>query len=153
MDAYFAAHPMAHAVLNENGAQLAAFLAAREGTPALWAQLADFEWWEWQTLVAPDAEADARPDEGPLRLGSTVELRPYGFDFVGWLDGEGSRAAEPPRREVVVLFWRNRALDARRELATSEELRVLKAVHEGQPVAEDETLADLRQAGIVLGAR
>lgn len=153
VEAYFVEHPMQHVEINENGAQLAAFLGARPGVPKLWAALADFEWWEWQTLVAPDAPGDASPDEGPLRLGATVDVRPYAWDFVSWADADGPRAPEPEAKEVLVLFWRNRSLDGRRALASRDELLVLKAVTEGAEVARDETFDDLHRAGIILGAR
>ena len=55
-----------------------------------------------------------------------------------------------------MLFWRDRDLTARRGNATVEELALLKLVHEGKPVDPagplEETLADLRSAGILLGA-
>ncbi|MFZ5444217.1 MAG: putative DNA-binding domain-containing protein [Myxococcota bacterium] len=147
---YFAQHPMQHPEINENGAQLAAFLAAR-GEP-LWGQLADFEWWEWRTYVARDDAADREPDTGALRLGATVELRPYAWNFVDWLDDE-ARAPEPEREDVVVLFWRDRELSARRALTTPAELVVLKQVSEGLAVAASEVFDDLLAAGIVLGRR
>lgn len=149
---YFAQHPMQHVEINENGAHLAAFLAARPDLPAWWSALADFEWWEWQTLVAPDDPLDATPDEGPLRIASTVDLRPYPFDLLAWLE-EAPRPPAPEAREVLVLFWRNRKLDARRALAAPEELQLLKRVSEGLPVAPSATFDDLHAAGIVLGAR
>lgn len=98
---YFARHPMHHAEINENGAHLSAFLASRPEWPTLWSALADFEWWEWQTFIAKDDAGDH--DEGPLRLAATVELRPYGWNFVAWLDAE-ERAEEPPREDVLVLL-------------------------------------------------
>ncbi|MBL8913041.1 MAG: putative DNA-binding domain-containing protein [Archangium sp.] len=152
VEAYFVEHPMQHVEINENGAQFAAWLGARAGVPKLWAALADFEWWEWQSIVAPDSADDAKPDEGPLRLGATVDVRPYAWDFVSWADAD-ERAAEPEEREVLVLFWRNRNLDGRRALASREELLVLKAVSEGGEVERDETFDDLHRAGIILGAR
>lgn len=148
---YFVAHPMHHAEINENGAHLATFLDARG--EALWSQLADFEWWEWQTYVARDAAEDARPDEGPLRLASTVELRPYGWNFVDWLDADDERPAEPLREDVLVVFWRTRELSSRRALATREELVLLKQVSEGLEVSRGATFDDLHEAGIILGAR
>lgn len=147
---YFAEHPMQHVEINENGAQLAAFLATRTGLPAWWAPLADFEWWEWQTSIAPDEPTDETPDVGALRLASTVELRPYAFDLVSWLDAD-ERAPAPNAEDCLVLFWRNRALDSRRALATAEELVVLKRVSEGLPVEPSPTFDDLHAAGIVLG--
>ncbi|MFT3713696.1 MAG: putative DNA-binding domain-containing protein [Archangium sp.] len=150
VEAYFAAHPMKHVEINENGAQLSAFLSEHS---KLWSQLADFEWWEWQSLIAPDVDTDATPDEGPLRIASTVDVRPYAWDFVSWIDVDGERAAEPEEKDVLVLFWRNRRLEGRRALATQEELLLLKAVSEGTPVERDATFDDLHGAGIILGAK
>jgi hypothetical protein len=144
--AYFQEHPMHHVEINENGAHLAAFLSRQTQYPPFWAGLADFEWWEWQTAIAPDEPAPA----GSLRLSATVELRPYAYNFVDWL-AESPRAETPPRQDVTVLFWRNRSLDARRALVTRDELAVLKAVFEGQPVERSETFQDLLAAGIVVG--
>ncbi len=145
VEAYFVAHPMHSVELNENGAKLGEWLATRDDVPAWWAALADFEWWEWQTLVAPDAdEAD-----GPLRIASTVELRPYAWNFVRWLDAD-ERSAAPDAANCLVIFWRNRALDARRDLVTAEELAVLKAVNEGAPFERGATFEDLHRAGILL---
>ncbi|MGV3622326.1 MAG: putative DNA-binding domain-containing protein [Archangium sp.] len=148
VEAYFADHPMHAVEINENGAKLGEWLATRDDVPAWWAQLADFEWWEWQTLVAPDAESDA--EGGPLRIASTVELRPYAYDFVRWLDAE-VREQAPEARENLVVFWRNRKLDARRDRVSAEELAVLKAVNEGGDPERDATFEDLRGAGILLG--
>lgn len=152
VEAYFAQHPMQHVEINENGQHLASYLASRTDLPPLWSALADFEWWEWQTLIARDEPSDLEFEVGPLRIASTVELRPYAWNFVAWLDAD-ERAAEPDEEDVLVLFWRNRNLDARRALATTDELRVLKQVSEGAPVEVDEVFDDLHRAGIVLGAR
>lgn len=148
---YFRAHPMSHPEINQNGAGLSTWLSTRADVPPLWPALADFEWWEWQTRVAPDVAEDAH-DEGPLRLASTVELRPYAFDLTRWIDHD-ARSGEPQARQVLVLFWRNRSLDARRANASLEELTVLKQVSEGAAVEDLETFEDLHAAGIVLGAR
>lgn len=160
VEAYFSAHPMHHVELNENGASLALFLdgyTAGAGLPAWLAELADFEWWEWCTRVAPDELADEEPGAGPLRLASTVEVRPYRWDFASWIDDaseEVGRDEAPCAQDVYILFWRDPDLDPRREPATLAELRVLKCVSEGAAVPADagETLADLRAAGILLGA-
>ncbi|MFO0598323.1 MAG: putative DNA-binding domain-containing protein [Myxococcaceae bacterium] len=148
VEAYFVAHPMQHVEINENGAHLAQFLGDQPNAPKLWSQLADFEWWEWQTLVAPDRPEDA--PGGPLRMASTVELRPYAWDFPAWID-EAERAGEPEAIDVLVLFWRDAELQPRRALATMDELRVLKAVSEGAAVERDATVDDLLGAGILLG--
>lgn len=145
VEAYFADHPMHAVEINENGAKLAEWLATRADVPKWWSALADFEWWEWQTLVAPDDE-----EGGPLRIASTVELRPYAWDLVSWLD-DGERSGEPEARACLVVFWRNRKLDARRGLVSGEELAVLKAVNEGVQVERDATFDDLHAAGILLG--
>ena len=199
VDEYFRAHPMHHAELNENGSELPAFLRARAETRAAgsagaeggagaadamgtrrepraleaWlAELADLEWWSFRTRVAPDDERDAQPEQGALRLASTVELRPYAHDLCGWLepapDGDPAeaRGGEPEARACVVIFWRDLDLDTRFAEASPLELLVLQAVHLGQPAAAldeaaaragatggelAETLADLRAAGILLG--
>lgn len=166
VEAYFRAHPMRSFVLNENGAHWPAFLSSHAaGLPPFLPELADLEWWEWQTLVAPDEPEDATPDQGPLRLGSTVELRRYQHDLLGWLDaGPPAGGAGPQPGESLVLFWRDREQRARRERAYPLELLVLRAVHAGedpavlarQPggpsaAAIAETMADLAEAGILLG--
>lgn len=148
VEAYFVDHPMHAVEINENGAKLAEWLSARDDVPTWWAQLADFEWWEWQTLVAPDSESDA--DGGGLRIASTVELRPYAYDFVGWLNAD-ERSDTPAARDTLVIFWRNRKLDARRDRVSAEELAVLKAVNEGSAFERDGTFEDLHRAGILLG--
>jgi hypothetical protein len=166
VDGYFAAHPMHHVELNQNGDALGAFLddsAADIGLPEWLSALADFEWWEWRTRVAPDAPEDAEPRRGPLRIASTVELRPYRWDFVGWLDGAppSERAPAPDERARIVLFWRDLELDPRRENADPLELGALQAASQGRPLAPpppgvderawDDTVRDLREAGILLG--
>jgi hypothetical protein len=169
VESYFRVHPMRSFELNENGAVLPAFLAkeaGRLGLPPFLPELADFECWEWQTQIAPDVPEDRAPDRGPLRLGSTVELRRYGYDLLGWLDGagEGERAPAPPAEESLVLFWRDRDLDTRREPASVIEILVLRTVNDGGSIEAllaqgtalpradlEETVADLRQAGILLG--
>lgn len=171
-EAYFAARPMHHAELLTNGAGLAEFLGAGEGAASGWAaesglpawlgELADFEWWEWRTRVAPDDPADEEPASGPLRLASTVEVRPYRFDLVEWIDDvhETDHPAAPRTRDVYVMFWRDQDLDVRREDASVLELLALRAVIEGTtdtpPPAVParswaETLDDLREAGVILG--
>jgi hypothetical protein len=87
--AYFAAHPMHHVELNENGASLSAFLSSQDSLPPWLYELADFEWWEWQTRIAA---RDGNETEGPLRLSKTVEVRPYHYDLVAWLH-EGAHDA------------------------------------------------------------
>jgi hypothetical protein len=64
---YFEAYPMRHFELNRNGMHLPEFLeryASKAGLPGWLGELADFEWWEWQTLVALDDPNDTAPDTG-----------------------------------------------------------------------------------------
>lgn len=164
VEGYFRAHPMFHVELNENGGELCAFLATfapAHCLPPWLVELADFEWWEWRTRTAPDAAEDARPNEGPLRLAATVELRPYRYDLVAYCDG--AREGEPAPRPTVVLYWRDRDLDPRRERCTPIELAALKLVAEGLSIDElaaagvdrhalAEAIEDLHVAGALLGA-
>jgi hypothetical protein len=149
VESYYRRFPMHHVELNENGDRLAEHMG-EQPLPAWVAQLAELEWWEWRTRIAPDAPGDAQPDKGPLRLASTVEVRPFAHDLVEWLDGE-PRAPEPEARQALVIFWRDGSLSPRRENASLDELQILKAVHEGAPPPAGETLDDLRAAGILLG--
>lgn len=171
VERYFVAHPMHHFELNQNGEHFPQFLAERladpEATelPPFVAELADFEWWEWQVRVAPDDQDEE--ESGPLRLAGTVDLRPYHHDFVAWLDSEpDARAATPEAGDTLVLFFRDRSLAARREPVQPLELVILKALIEGIPLDEAlaaqvgvawadlaATLDDLHAAGIVVGAR
>jgi hypothetical protein len=174
VEAYFRAHPMHHVELNENGSDLPAYLTAQASSRALPAwlpELADLEWWSFRTRVAPDDSRDANPDEGPLRLAATVELRPYAHDLASWLSLINDDEADPDdlpvpeARPVVVLFWRDRDLDTRNAEANSLELNILHALFEQRPLesaaarvgasAQDleETIADLLGAGILFGAR
>ena len=167
---YFRAHPMHHFELNRNGEHFADFLARDSAQPPRWppylAALADFEWWEWQAISAPDDPGDAEPDAGPLRLGSTVELRPYAFDLISWLDDyeADERPPAPEAEPSVVLFWRDRHLAGRRDKASPLEMLVIKAIVESVPLdaallatlqVEPEllaaTAADLHAAGVILG--
>ncbi len=173
--AYFRAHPMHHFELNHNAAAFPQFLQTADlpsllgdrQLPEFAAELADFEWWEWQTFTAKDDEADRDLDGGALRLHSSVELRPYQYDFVGWLDDcdEDARPMEPEREATMVLFWRSRSLAARRDRVSPVELQVIKAVFEGVPIDEAlarqigvplpelaELLLDHHRAGIVIGS-
>jgi len=161
VEGYFAAHPMRSVELNENGSLFPEHLrdALPPGLPAWLPELADLEGWSWRTYVAGDAESDRTGNRGPARLASTVELRSYQHDLVSWLDSEGERPNGPARKPVTVLFWRDSQLRARRELASVDELRVLKCVWQGAPLAESglapassaAIVEDLRAAGIVLG--
>ncbi len=128
VEAYFRSHPMHHVEINENGDRFAEFLKD-EG----WlSELADFEWWEWRT----------RTTAGQLqgRLGDTVELRPYHYDFIDW-----DRSGPPTQRDTLVVFWRDRKNQPRRERVTAEELSVLRIAFAGGEAMTD----DLVAAGIL----
>lgn len=148
--AYYQAHPMHSWELNENGRHLPEFLKGALPAELQWAaEVADVEWWEWQTLIAPDDPADAQRHEAP-RLGATVELRSYGHDVLAYLDGGSAPPAAAP---TLVLFWRDQQLEARRDRVSAEELWVLKQVNEGGELPTEgpllEVLRDLQEAGIV----
>jgi hypothetical protein len=164
VEAYYRRHPMRQYEMNANAASLPEFLtgyAPEAALPEWLPELADLEWWEWEVLVAPD-EAEGGP--GP-RLAATVELRPYRYDLVAWLEADGSeRPASPEARESLVLFWRTREGGLRRRNASPLELLVLKTLHEGRelgaaavevglaPQVLEETLCALGEAGIITGA-
>lgn len=169
---YFRAHPMHHFELNRNGEFFADYLGGNPRPPesGSWppflAALADLEWWEWQASSAPNDPSDAEPDQGPLRLSSTVELRPYEWDFITWLDDytDDDRPEAPEAESTVVLFWRDRNLHGRRELASQLEMLIIKAIMEEVPLDAElasrlqiapadlaETVADLRSAAVILG--
>lgn len=174
VERYFVAHPMHHFEINQNGEFFPDFLAGAlaedpQSLPPFAAALADFEWWEWLVSTVPDTASDDAQADGtdtePLRLASTVDLRPYAYDFVTWLDSEpGERAALPDAESTIVVFWRDRSLRGRREIAQPLELVIVKAILEGLTIDAElatrvgvdlsdlrETLADLHAAGIVLG--
>lgn len=157
----FARHPMRDVEMNANAVVWPEFLAgvSEVRLPRWLAPLADFEWWVWQTRIAPDAQ---EPAGETLRLNPTVEVRPYAFDFVSWAEEGG--VGEPREQQSLVIFWRDAELDVRRENATPLELFVLKSVVEGTnpskadlrrqgitPGNLEATIADLREAGILEG--
>ncbi len=165
VEGYFLRHPMQSVELNENGGWLASYLregGAGEGAPAFLWELADLEWWEWRTFVAPDAPQDLPADAGPLRLSSTAELRAYLHDLTAWLDvPPAERSGEPLASKSTVLFWRDAELQVHRANASPEELAILKCVFEGEPprgpllsAAEVGAIVDeLKRARILLGQR
>lgn len=166
VEAYFTAHPMRHFELNQNGEHLPGFLSDTGSLPPFLAELADLEWWEWLVLIAPDDVADAEPDAGPLRLASTVEIRPYKHDLLSWIE-QGDleeRPTAPDPEDSLVLFWRDRDLDGRHDAVSALELQIIKAAVEGLPLDGElarrigvapeslaETAHDLHRAGVFLG--
>ena len=163
---YFKAYPARHFELNMNGVHFPEYLqqsAARANLPPWTVELADFEWWEWQTLTTPDDPDDATPLEGPLRLGATVELRPYTHDLIEWCDSEDSKTS-PVTRTVVVMFWRDANLDAWRRNADHLDLELLRLVHQNEAVtpfsvrdvgepwdAVERRITEMTSEGILLG--
>lgn len=151
VDNYFRSHPMSHAEINENGADFPEFLAARPELPAWVGELADLEWWCWRTLTAPDS---SHPQGNtPFQLHPTVEVRPYEHALVEWLDTPGEQRPTAPRaRQTFVLFWRAPDFSARRDDASLEELRLLKAIAAGLPLPDtSDILEDFLAAGILVG--
>ncbi|HNK46563.1 MAG TPA: putative DNA-binding domain-containing protein [Pseudomonadota bacterium] len=171
---YFDAHPMHHFELNHNAVALPSFLGSLDASslgialPDYAAALADFEWWEWQTLSVEETADDLLPDGGPLRLHGSVELRPYPYDLLSWIEAaDDLSCAEPPSPEKIdslVLFWRDRTQSLRRDRVSSVEIQIIKAVYEEHrldaalaeamsiPIEQlAETALDLYQAGIVIG--
>jgi hypothetical protein len=166
VERYFVAHPMHHFELNQNGEHFPEFLSglcASGELPAFLAELADFEWCEWLTDSQPDA--DDGEDAGPLRLHKTVDLRPYSYDLVAWIDDDEREPAAPGPGECVVLFFRDRELAARRRIASPLELYIVKAVFESVPLDAalaqtlgiekpqlDAAVAELHEAGVLIGS-
>jgi hypothetical protein len=174
--AYFADHPMHHFELNHNAEALPSFLARvlsssehplRALLPDCAADLADFEWWEWQTFSGPDSPSDVPMDAGPLRLHGSVDIRPYHFDFLDFFDGDDDDAERPTlpvAKDTLVLFWRDRRLSSRRGSVSALELQLIKAIHEGRAIDRllatqlgvsfdelIETAWDHHHAGILIG--
>ncbi len=160
---YFLRYPMRSIERHENGVWLASYLkggGAGPKVPAWLAELADLEWWEWRTFIAPDSPDDADADAGALRLASTVEMRTYGHDLVGWLEAKRTkRPRDPAARVSTVVFWRDAERAGRRATASREELALLKCVYGRFPVRapglsrrELAALVErLRRAHILLG--
>jgi hypothetical protein len=151
VERYYVAHPMHHFEFNQNGIHFAQFvptLVASGELPPFLSELADFEWWEWLTDGRLDEPADAEPEKGPLRLHSSVDLRPYGHDLITWIDDDEREPEAPSSRDNVVLFYRDPQLVPRRAAASGLDMLIIKAVVEEVPL--DATLA--RQLGLPLEA-
>ncbi|HND31805.1 MAG TPA: putative DNA-binding domain-containing protein [Myxococcota bacterium] len=130
---YFAKHPMQSWTLHENVQQFPEFLLDPTlGIPPWQAELADLEWWSWITRIAPDAPEDA-DDEGPLRLAATAEVRPYNHAVLSFWeeeDEEEELPATPAATPQWVLFFRDRRLRSRVQLAEPLTLALLKIIQE-----------------------
>jgi hypothetical protein len=167
VERYYVAHPLHHYEFNQNGCHFPQFVATLTEAgelPPFVAELADFEWWEWLTATRLDEPSDAAPHRGPLRLHTSVDLRPYGHDLITWIDDDDREPEAPARRDSVVLFYRDRELSHQRERATGLTMLVIKAVVEevaldGALAAQlglpretlQEAVAALRESGVLLG--
>lgn len=167
VERYYVAHPMHHFEFNQNGIYFTQFvpsLVASGELPPFLSELADFEWWEWLTDGRLDEPGDADLERGPLRLHSSVDLRPYGHDLISWIDDDERASEGPERRDNVVLFYRNRELRPQREAATGLQMLIIKAVVEEVPLdaglakqlgipheALTQAVTELREAGVLLG--
>lgn len=163
---YFEIYPARHFELNMNGAHFPEYLqkySTRADLPAWLAELADFEWWEWQTLTAPDDPADAMPEEGMLRLGATVELRPYTHDLIEWCAGANPKKI-PEAQTAVTIFWRDARADAWRRNVDALDLEVLRLVDQKEALtpltlrdideswdAIESRVAEMLEDGILVG--
>lgn len=124
--AYFQAHPTVHWDLNQNAEAFPAFLAQHPGVPPWVPELADLEWWQFRTFVAPDEKPRKRVRDA---LHGSVMVRPYAHDVVTALHQDRVRPA-PPATPVVALLWRDAQLEDHVTHASAEELVVIKAVVE-----------------------
>jgi hypothetical protein len=165
VERYFVAHPMRHFEMSRNGEHFPDFIAglvAAGELPPFLAELADFEWWEYLTAIRPDEPDDG--EGGPLRLHSSVDLRPYKHDLITWIDGDDREPEAPAVRDIVVLFYRDRQLAPRRESANGLTLLIAKAIFEAVPLDEKlaallqlepaalrAAVAALRERGVILG--
>lgn len=165
VEGYLAVHRSLHFEMNARWEAFPTFLAERalaQMLPPWIGELADFEWQSWRAHVAPDVPSDARPEEGLLRVSAAAVVRRYDHDFIGWLDEEGGEI--PQKRECFVLFFRDRALVARRDRASPAERLLLTLITEDaappqlflhrQGIEREElerAFHDLHQAGILLG--
>ena len=137
--------------------------AEPEALPPFIAELADFEWWEWLVIIAPDA-GDQPADAGPLRLSSTVDLRPITTTLsAGWTLNQRSAAPSRAGRAHRLFLARSDAAWSARSCPADRAGR--RQSHPGRMRIDDElaaqigvdftelseTLADLHAAGIVLG--
>jgi hypothetical protein len=130
---YYAQAPWRAVKPLPNCAGFPAFLAGVAGTRGFepWlAELADAEWWLHQVRGAVDDPRDG--EGGPLRLSSTVEVRPYRVDLTEWIEeAEVVKPEPPPAREILALFWRNAKLVACLRTIGGNHVRVLGAVRKG----------------------
>jgi hypothetical protein len=140
---YFEAHPPRHFEPNANGAAFPAFVQR----PEWLAELADLEWWDWRTFVAPDTREPGQHE--PRRLADTLELRAYRWDLLGWM-ADGCKQAEPASRQCVLAFWRDRQLDAQCREVDAVELAVLRAVRDRAVITPDRAAIErtLREEGL-----
>jgi hypothetical protein len=161
--AYFAAHPARDWELNANAEPFVEFARARIADAPPWlGDLADLEWWEWAVWVAPSraeptrgAAPAAAPRAARLAVAPGVAIRAYAYDVVAWADAPAAaRPAAPPRRDHLVVFWRDPdGLAVRRAEAQPIELIALKAALEGLTVAAAATASGVAPAELAATVR
>lgn len=149
VEEYFEKHPERRFVRHLNAAAFPAFLGAIAAAPPWLGEIADLEWHEWQAEIAARDPSDDDPDQGPLRVASTLRLRSYAHDVVGWID-EAEREGDPARVPVVCAFWQDRDALSFRNALSSRHLEAIEAVRATAPL-DREVLEELRSADIVVG--
>jgi hypothetical protein len=151
VEGYFETHPELRFVRHANVAAFPSFLDRNAGAAWPWlAELADLEWNEWVTEIAPRAGEDDAPDTGPRRVTSTLRLKRYAHDLVSWLDGAG-RAGAPAARPIHAAFWQDRDALSYRNALSDAQVAALHAIHAGR-TPERHLVDELRGADLVLGA-
>lgn len=160
---YFRAHPPRGYRYLECAKAFPGFLTERidaraSDVPRWSAELADLEL--WQTLTRVDPREDLDPDDGPLRLACTVEIRDYQFAIATWLAGGALPEGAPPARATLVVFFRDREGASRRATIGASEVAVIAALDAGRSLASadrgleaklEQALRKLVAAGIVIG--
>jgi hypothetical protein len=150
VDGYFGAHALRSFELGPDFSAFAGFVRERtasDGLPAWLSDLADFEFHEWIAPRRPRSADDERPDEGPLRVTSTMFLRDYHYDLVRFID-DHAREGEPEARACTCVFWQDRNAESLRNVIEAVERSAL--LH---PESAPKRILDaLRAADLVLGA-
>jgi hypothetical protein len=117
--AYFARRPETHFARHRNAREFPIHLRDDTDLPAWLAELADFEWREWEVAIAePD---DPRSNDA---LTSTLILRRYAHDVVAWID-EHDRAGDPEHMPITCAFWQDRRGDAFRNALSDAQIVAL----------------------------
>jgi hypothetical protein len=147
--AFFDAHPERHYLRRMNARAFLEFARVQGVLPWL-ADLADFEWTEWDVDRASPDPRDADAAHGSLRVASTLALRRYDHDVVRWID-EAERRGDPRAEPVVCAFWQDASGASFRNVLGAPLLSAIDAVRRGD-APDAAALEELRGAEIVLGA-